>query len=65
MQLGIAVGSAVGLALDCRGEDVEDLLKCFRVFKTNFVRYVLKKNQNARRPSEHPPVREENIKETF
>ena len=25
MQLGIAGGSAVGLALDCRGEEAEDL----------------------------------------
>ena len=38
-------------------------LKCYRVFKTNFARCLLKKNQNAPRPSEHPPVRGEKMPE--
>ena len=61
MQLGITVGNAVGLALDCRGEEAEDLEICYRVFETNFAGCILKKNQNAPRPSEHPPVRGENM----
>ena len=36
-------------------------LKCYRVFKTNFTGYILKKNQNAPRPSEHPRVRGEKM----
>ena len=33
------------------------ILKCYRVFMTNFAGCILKENQNAPRPSEHPPVR--------
>ena len=37
------------------------ILKCYRVFKTNFAGCFFKKNQNAPRPSEHPPVRGEKM----
>ena len=60
MKLGIAVGSAVGLALDHRGEK-RKALKYYRVLKTNFAGCLLNKNQNAPRPSKHPSVRGENM----